>query len=147
MKQTHTIDEQEKIYFNSLTGKEKRDYYIAYFASEIVFALKGIRVEKKLTQKEVADKMGLKQAYVSKIENMEKMPTIETIAKYLFALNYSLDDSKALIEDLVKTLTEARDNVGKESLPRVVVCFTQKKANKQYGQNYQQTSEAKLSLI
>lgn len=138
MRQTHTIDEQEKLFFDSLQGKDKRDYYIAYFVSELVFALKSIRVEKKLTQKDVASKMGLKQAYVSKIENMEKMPTIETIAKYLFALNYNLEDSKQLIEDMIKTLLQEKEK--EQTLPRLVACFIQNKSSGHFNDDYKQSS-------
>ena len=76
MKPVRTIDEQEKLYFDSLRGEEKRNYYIAYFVTEIVFVLKKVRIGMKLTQKDIATKMGVKQAYISKIENMEKMPGI-----------------------------------------------------------------------
>lgn len=138
MRQTRTIDEQEKLFFDSLEGKDKRDYYMAYFVSELVFALKSIRVEKKLTQKDVASKMGLKQAYVSKIENMEKMPTIETIAKYLFALNYDLEDSKQLIEDMIKTLLQEKEK--EKTLPRLVACFIQSKSSGHFDKDYKQPS-------
>ena len=140
MKQAHNIDEQERVFFESLQGKEKREYYIAYFVSELVFALKSIRVEKKLTQSEVASKMGLKQAYVSKIENMEKIPTIETIAKYFFALNYNLEDSKILIEATIKTLLQEKDAEKNQPFPRLAACFVQNKQSNLYSDDYRQTT-------
>lgn len=82
--------EQEQLFFETLSGSEKREYFTMFFISELVFALTKKRKEKRITQAELAKKMGVKQAYVSKVENLEKIPTIETIAKYCYSLNFSL---------------------------------------------------------
>lgn len=145
MKPVTTIDEQEKIYFDSLKGEEKRNYYIAYFVTEIVFVLKKVRVSMKLTQKDIANRMGVKQAYISKIENMEKMPGIETIAKYLYALNFTLDESKLFIEDLEKSLVKAESEL--RVLPTFVTRFSQKKSAPVYGNGYSTSSSLKLKNL
>lgn len=95
--------EQEKLLYSKLKGDIKKNYFIDFFVSNLCFALKDRRKELGITQKDIADAMGIKQSYVSKIENYEKAPTIETIAKYCYALNLSLDEVKAFEETMAKT--------------------------------------------
>ncbi len=94
--------EQEILFYNSLKGKEKRDYFIAALTSEIILALREKRKEEKMTQSQIAKAMGVKQAYISKLENMDKIPTIETIAKYLYALKTPFEDVKVIAFNIVQ---------------------------------------------
>ena len=48
----------------------------------IAKCLKKIRKEKKLTQKDIANKTGLSQQMVSKIESYNGNPSIESFVKY-----------------------------------------------------------------
>ena len=50
----------------------------------IAKCLKKIRKEKKLTQKDIANKTGLSQQMVSKIESYNGNPSIESFVKYCF---------------------------------------------------------------
>jgi transcriptional regulator with XRE-family HTH domain len=51
--------------------------------------VKNLRKSKKLTQKEVADKVGITQGALSQIEN-DKRPADETLTKLASALNVSV---------------------------------------------------------
>jgi len=45
-----------------------------------------------LTEKDIADKSSVAQAYISQIENGQRAGTVETLKKIAAALNVSLDD-------------------------------------------------------
>ena len=117
--------EQEKLLYSKLKGDVKKDYFIDFFVSNLCFALKDRRKELGITQKDIADAMGIKQSYVSKIENYEKVPTIETIAKYCYALNLSLDEVEAFKE----TIAKASDELPRFSFPTL----NKKNWNSKYG--------------
>ncbi len=78
--------EQEELLYSKLAGETKKDYFVDAFISGLCFALRDARKERGMTQSDIAKLMGIKQSYVSKMENYEKVPTIETVAKYLYAL-------------------------------------------------------------
>ena len=98
----NNVYEQEKVFYNSLNGTDKRNYYVATFLSELVFALKDKRKEKRMTQENVARLMGMKQVYISKIENLQKKPTIETIAKYMYAVGVTFEEVKCIPSILIE---------------------------------------------
>lgn len=109
MKVTDKTIEQEQLYFDSLGEKEKRDYFTVFFISELVFALTKKRKEAKITQSDLAKIMGVKQAYVSKIENLEKIPTIGTIARYIYALNFSISEAEQLATLFAENYSQLSD--------------------------------------
>jgi len=94
--------EQEELLYSKLTGQAKRDYFVDFFASNLCFALRDRRKASGMTQSEVAKLMGVKQSYVSKMENFEKAPTVETVARYLFALSLSLTEAQSLIKGIAR---------------------------------------------
>lgn len=94
--------EQEELLYSKLTGQTKRDYFVDFFASALCSALKDRRKAMGMTQSDIAKLMGVKQSYVSKMENFEKAPTVETVARYLFALSLSLSEAQNLVEEAVK---------------------------------------------
>lgn len=55
--------------------------------SEFIY---GLRRAKRISQKRLAELIGVSQPYIAKIEGGEENLTIETIAKILSALNLSL---------------------------------------------------------
>ena len=107
--------------------------------------LQNARKEAKVTQAELAERTQTTKSYISKIENMEKMPGIETIAKYLYALNFTLDESKLFIEDLEKSLVKAESEL--RVLPTFVTRFSQKKSAPVYGNGYSTSSSLKLKNL
>lgn len=52
--------------------------------------LRGIRNEKDLTQEELAEKSGVVQDKISKLENNNHNPTLDTAFRLLGALNYEV---------------------------------------------------------
>lgn len=57
-----------------------------------MFAIKNIRNNAKLTQQELADKVGTTREYISSIENNHRMPSIEMLGKIAEALNTTVKD-------------------------------------------------------
>lgn len=53
--------------------------------------LRRIRTEKDLTQEELADKSGVAQDKISKLENNNHNPTLDTVFRLLGALNYEIE--------------------------------------------------------
>ncbi len=63
-------------------GTSKRDKFEkGYEAFKIGFLLQQARLEKGLTQEELADKVGTTKSYISKIENNVKEVRISTLQK------------------------------------------------------------------
>lgn len=56
----------------------------------IAKCLKKIRKEKKMTQKDIANKTGLSQQMVSKIESYNGNPSIESFVKYCNGIGINL---------------------------------------------------------
>lgn len=54
---------------------------------EIAAKIKELRINKKLSIQELADRASLTPGYLSKIENSEKPPPIPTLSKIAYALN------------------------------------------------------------
>lgn len=85
--------EQEQMMYDSFNDDEKRNYFIGLFIGEIVSKLVEKRKKYHLTQQQIARAMNVKQSYISKIENLNKIPTIQTVAKYLFAITSCVDEA------------------------------------------------------
>ena len=60
------------------------------------------RKKLKLTQEELADKSNLNTRTVQRIENNEEIPSIETLAKLVYALNISDKDLVEYIKQFYK---------------------------------------------
>ena len=81
-------DLKDKVY--GKIGKTKRDSYEKELKAEILGEfLKDLRIKSKVTQKELAEKMGTDKTYISKIENNLKNTKLLTVRKYAEALNVS----------------------------------------------------------
>ncbi len=63
---------------------------------------KEYRKKLKLTQEELADKSNLNTRTVQRIENNEEIPSIETLAKLVYALNISDKDLVEYIKQFYK---------------------------------------------
>ncbi|MCI5938439.1 MAG: helix-turn-helix transcriptional regulator [Bacilli bacterium] len=58
---------------------------------EIINQLVDFRKQKKLTQKDIAEKLGVTQQQVAKIEKLSNSPTLTVITKYAQALDLKFD--------------------------------------------------------
>ena len=82
--------------FNELI-KERKDLKDTIEGSDPVYELRKkilvLRLDEGLTQEELADKAGMKQSVISRIENGESEPRIETVNRIAKAL-----DRKVIID-------------------------------------------------
>ena len=101
MSDEEKLIEQERLMYQSFNNEQKRNYFVGLFVGEIVSSLIEKRKKHHLTQKQIAQAMNVKQSYVSKLENLKKIPTLETIGKYLFAINYSIEEELSFIKTLI----------------------------------------------
>jgi len=64
----------------------KLDTKIRRIRADVAKLLKEKRQEKGLSMREVADRAGLTQPFISYIEKGDRVPTIDTLARLCFAL-------------------------------------------------------------
>ena len=57
---------------------------------EAIRAVIGARLESKLTQKELAEKTGIRQSNISRIENGTSSPTVDTLARLAAGMGKTL---------------------------------------------------------
>lgn len=101
IEQLSKMNEQRELYFSSLDEETKKEYFSLFFINEIISSLKKKRKELNISQAKIAKIMDVKQSYISKLENYSKVPTLTTVAKYCYALNFSFDQMKELSDDIV----------------------------------------------
>ena len=92
--------EQQVLVLNKLNGDAKKEFYTNLFNACIINSLVLKRKKDNISQTEIAKAMGVKQSYVSKIEHLIKVPTIETIAKYCFALNFEILEVRKIAKEI-----------------------------------------------
>ena len=68
--------------------------------------LKLVRTSKGLTQKDMAEKLGVSQNYLSLIESNKKMPSVDTMEAFAKALNISKDALLFASSDAPEELSE-----------------------------------------
>ena len=87
---TTSLEALEDSYFGK-RGTPKRDEYDTELKLEIIGEfLKQIREEKHITQSQLAKKIHMDKTYISKIENNLKTQRLDTLVKFLKALNATL---------------------------------------------------------
>lgn len=89
-KEYYTFDEAKDILFGKRGTKVRDEYEEEVEACLIGASIKEARKAQNLTQKELGEKIGIKSAQISKIENGRNI-TISTIIKVLKALGLTAD--------------------------------------------------------
>ncbi|MCC7301509.1 MAG: helix-turn-helix transcriptional regulator [Bacteroidia bacterium] len=85
-RQTKSLEELEDKYFGK-KGSQEREVYESQVRLEIIGELlKQMREDNNLTQSQLAKKLGMHKAYVSKIENNVKTQRLDTILKLMKVL-------------------------------------------------------------
>lgn len=74
---------------NILTSDIDREEYWAAFASLVVESLE-IRHEQKMSQIDIANKMGTKQSVISRFENMGRSPNYDFLSRFALATGHVL---------------------------------------------------------
>ena len=85
------IDELLKIYNNKDLHALSIEQKELWLRAKIVMQFIYLREKKKLSQQNVADKMGVTRQQITKFENMTNSPTIFFLVKYANALDTELD--------------------------------------------------------
>jgi len=86
-----TLD-QVKDNFLGKKGTAKRDEYEIELKAELIgIEIKKIRIEQKLSQAELGEKIGVKKGQISKIENNSSNVTVKTLNKVFVALGKTLN--------------------------------------------------------
>jgi len=86
-------------------------------------ALKSLRIEKRITQRDLAEKVGVDFTYISKIENgkLENTPSVDTITKIANILEADVDQLILLAKKVPETIRETivDDNLAATFLRKV----------------------------
>lgn len=94
---TFTLDEVKDRYIGE-RGTEKREIYENELRLELLGeAIKNARKERKLTQSQLGELVGVKKAQISKIENNLTDARFETILKVFRALNAKINFNVELL--------------------------------------------------
>lgn len=86
---TNEIDD----YIATFSDEERQEYAAAETALDLACILHHIRQEQGLTQHEAAERAGLKQQAISRLEKAASNIQLGTLQRYLGALGYSIEIS------------------------------------------------------
>ncbi len=70
---------------------EKRTIDVAKELARIVGSLAGARVKSGLTQRQLADKCGIKQSAIARLESLQAIPRLDTMIKIARSLNVKIN--------------------------------------------------------
>ena len=85
------LDKLLKIYNNKELQNLSIEQEELWLRAKIVMQFIYLRKEKKLSQQDIAEKMGVTRQQITKFENMTNSPTIFFLVKYAYALDTELD--------------------------------------------------------
>ncbi|QTA38521.1 helix-turn-helix transcriptional regulator [Thermosipho ferrireducens] len=80
-------DELDKFELRAFDEDEEYENFLIKIVSQIV----KLRVEKRISQKELAKKLGTKQSAISRFENFSSNPTLKFLFKVLKALDAEIE--------------------------------------------------------
>tara|TARA_R110000868_G_scaffold68532_1_gene202600 strand:+ start:576 stop:893 length:318 start_codon:yes stop_codon:yes gene_type:complete len=103
---TYTLDEAKDKYIGK-KGTEERETYENELRLDLIGeAIKQARKERKLTQTQLGELIGVKKAQISKIENNLTDARFETILKVFRALNAKINFNVELLNQKMDLATE-----------------------------------------
>ncbi len=103
---TFTLEEVKDKYIGK-RGSEKREIYENELRLDLIGAtIKNARKERKLTQSQLGELVGVKKAQISKIENNLTDARFETILKVFRALNAKINFNIELLNEKLDFATE-----------------------------------------
>ena len=80
-------------YIATFSDEEHQEYAVTETALDLACMLYLIRQEQGLTQRESAERAGLKQQAISRLEKVASNIQLSTLQRYLGALGYSIEIS------------------------------------------------------
>ena len=89
IKPYNEIDE----YIATFSDEERQEYVVAETALDLATILYQIRQEQGLTQRQAAERSGLKQQAISRLEKVASNIQLGTLQRYLGALGYTIEIS------------------------------------------------------
>ena len=96
---SHTLEEAKEKYIGK-RGTENRDRYEQELKLDLIGeAIKSARKERKLTQSQLGELVGVKKAQISKIENNLTDARFDTILKVFKALNAKINFNVELLNE------------------------------------------------
>ena len=98
----HSLAEMKDKYLGKL-GSKDRDHYEYELRMEILGKMiKSTRQERKLTQEELGQLVGVQKAQISKLESSANSATVDTLLKIFTALKAEINFSVKLDDRFVK---------------------------------------------
>jgi DNA-binding XRE family transcriptional regulator len=98
----HSLSEMKDKYLGKL-GSEDRDRYEYELRMEVLGKMiKSTRQERKLTQEELGQLVGVQKAQISKLESSANSATVDTLLKIFTALKAEINFSVKLDDRFVK---------------------------------------------
>ncbi len=99
---SYSLAEMKDKYIGRI-GTEERDAYEYELRMDVLGKMiKAARKERKLTQKQLGELVGVQKAQISKLENSANSATIDTILKVFKALNADINFNVKLEEDYLQ---------------------------------------------
>jgi len=99
---TYTLAEMKDKYIGKV-GTEERDAYEYELRMDVLGRMiKTARKERKLTQKQLGELVGVQKAQISKLESSANSATIDTILKVFKALKADINFNVKLEEDYLQ---------------------------------------------
>ena len=99
---TYTLSDMKDKYIGKV-GTQERDEYEYELSMEVLGKMiKAARQERKLTQEELGQLVGVQKAQISKLESSANSATIDTILKVFKALKAEINFNVKLEDNFVK---------------------------------------------
>ncbi len=99
---TYSLAEMKDKYIGRI-GTDERDAYEYELRMDVLGKMiKAARKERKLTQKQLGELVGVQKAQISKLENSANSATIDTILKVFKALNADINFNVKLEEEYLQ---------------------------------------------
>lgn len=109
----------ERVMFNDVWEDLKNEneesgrvFETAEAISKVIVSLIEARVDRGLTQRQLAQKCGLKQAAIARMESLKTIPRLDTVIKVASALDLSLDLSSKTV-----TISDISYNSESDKIP------------------------------
>lgn len=109
----------ERVMFNDVWEDLKNEneesgrvFETAEAISKVIVSLIEARVDRGLTQRQLAQKCGLKQAAIARMESLKTIPRLDTVIKVASALDLSLDLSSKIV-----TISDISYNSESDKIP------------------------------
>ena len=88
---TYTLQEMKDKFVGQIGTKEREDYEYELKMDVIGRMIKHARKERKLTQEQLGDIVGVKKSQISKLENNANSATVDTIVRVFKALKAEIN--------------------------------------------------------